>query len=94
MLGFQIGQQADLFEGLQRHGLGFLDKHHHFTLIAVLGQQVILQGFHDLEAIAVAGDVQTDFKGDGMKDVVGREAGVGEVDNFDVFRQARFQHSA
>src|SRR5574340_475033 len=57
-------------------------------------EQIIVQRLHDFEARRVAIRFKLQLERYGMQNLVGRYAGMGEIDGFDVCRQACLQHVA
>ncbi len=94
LIGLEVGQQADFLERLQRHALCLLDEQHHLLVFHVPLQQVILQQVHDFVLGGVARHRQRQLVGDDEEDVLGRNARVGDVDDFDRIRQLQLQHAA
>ena len=41
--GLKVGQQPNLFEGLKRHGMRFIDQRHHLSPLRVDFDQLFLQ---------------------------------------------------
>ena len=92
-LRFEVGEQADFFQRLGRHGVRFVDHDDDPLAGRVTLDQCILQrADHRMRGLAVGRDAQ--FVGDGAEDFVARQRRVGQVERFDVGRQAFEQHAA
>ena len=69
-VGLEVRQQADFLERFHRHGVGLVDQHHHLAAFAEGLDQVVLQGAHDRRRTRVFRDVQPQFVGNRVKDVI------------------------
>ena len=91
--GFEVGEQPDLLQRFLRHGVGFVDQHHHAPVLAVEFDQVILQDAQQ-QRLAFVADFYFQLVGDGVEDFLARERGVGQQYGVDVPGQPLHQHPA
>nr|GEU28193.1 conserved hypothetical protein [Tanacetum cinerariifolium] len=90
---FQVGQEPDRFQRVERHGLRFLDQQHHVPALAMAADQMRMQrALHFIDAVAARGQAQLG----GNRVLHGHriEVGVDQVNHFDMRRQLAFQHAA
>ena len=80
--GFQIGQQAQEFQVVERDALRFLDKHHHAPSGFVARQQDGIELGEPRLATMFRG-IDAEVGQNGRQHVVGRQGGVAEVDAVD-----------
>jgi hypothetical protein len=94
VLGLEVAQEPDLFQGLDGHPLGLLDEGHDPHVMGVSLDQIILKDVQDLEPAVRCRGRQFQLEGDGVQDVLGCQAGIREIDDLGVFRQFPRQHPA
>ena len=94
MRGFEIREQPYFLERRERHALRFLDEHRDLPVLRVALEQVAVQHLHHFEVAGVARRRELQLARDRVQDFIGRYAGIGEIDGFDVRRQPRLQHVA
>ena len=71
VLGLEVAQEPDLFQGLDGHALGLLDEGHDAHVLGVPPDQIILKGVQDLEPAVRCRGRQFQLEGDGVQDVLG-----------------------
>ena len=91
---FQVGKQADFFQGFGRHGVGFVDQHHHLAVFAVKGDQPVLERPHDGANPGGFRQAQAKFAGNGKQNVLPGERGVGQVYDHHMGGQSLHEHAA
>ena len=91
--GFQVGQQPDLLQGLQRHGMRLINQRHHLFALGVYGDQPFLQGADHFGGAAALG-IDAQISGNYGEHFVTRQRGHGKVNCFHRGRQALHQHPA
>ena len=94
LLGFQVGKQANLFEGGNGHALRFFHEDHHLPPLRMAPQQVLVKGVHHFKPGSLSRNGQLQLEADGVKDFLGRYARISQVDTFHMLGQARLQHPA
>ena len=83
VVGFEIGEEADLLEQLGSKILGFVDNEHGVALLFREGEEVFVEGGDGFEAVQ-ATDLKTKFHGDGFDELVGTEGRVKDKGGFPV----------
>ncbi len=91
--GFEIGQQADLFQRFQRHRVRFVDQRNRAPALGVQPNEVLLQRAQHPGGAGLD-HVQAKVVGDRAQQFVALQAGNREIDGFDILRQALDQHPA
>jgi hypothetical protein len=90
---FQVRQQADFLERLQRHGLRLFHQQQHLAAGRVAGDQFVVQAAQHLVG-AAPGRLQAQLGGDGVHHLLGPQAGIDQVDDVDIVRQPALHHAA
>ena len=94
MRRFKIRQQADFLKRRNRHALRFLDEHDDLFALGMALEQMRVYQLHQFEVAGIARRFEVQLECHRMDDLFGRNARIGNVDGFDVGRQARLQHVA
>ena len=92
-VGLKVGQQADFFQCLGRHGVRLVYHDNDLTAGRVDVNQPILQSAQQLVRVTFQQRC-TQFLRNGVKNFITRQRGVGQVDRLDVLRQLLQQHPA
>ena len=91
--GLQVIQQAKFFQRIQRHRVSLIHQHDDALAFARLLLELVLYHAHD-DADPFAGGAQPEPVGDRIQHLLARQAGIGEIDGFDMPGQFLKQHAA